>query len=108
MEDDLTSLESQLERAKLAHSARCSRLEASKASETETFPNSKRVLFPGKAAVVDRQTTLDPDLQGKMDQWTPQLDLCETKVSTAAGFLPIAEVAYPRGTWSHHAGVNFS
>lgn len=80
MEDDLTSLESQLERAKLAHAARCSRLQASKASETsESFPGGKRVLFPESG----RQTTLDPDLQGKMDQWTPQLDLShgEMKVS---------------------------
>ncbi len=77
MEDDLTSLESQLERAKLAHSARCSRLEASKASETgETFPGGKRVLFPESGRPEGAsQTTLDPDLLGKMDQWTPQLDL---------------------------------
>lgn len=80
MEAELTSLDSQLERAKLAHAARCSRLEAGKAS-----PLSKRVLFPDESDGGGSHPTLDPDLQGgPIDQWAPQLDLSqETKVNTS-------------------------
>lgn len=85
MEAELTSLDSQLERAKLAQAARCSRLEAAKTSETEASPLSKRVLFPDEIGVGGKfsHPTLDPDLQAdKTDQWTPQLDLShETKVN---------------------------
>eukprot|EP00752_Nemacystus_decipiens_P013486 g11945.t1 len=83
MEAELTSLGSQLERARMAHEARCSRLEAGKPSETEACPQSKRVLFPDEIGVGGNHPTLDPDLQaGKTDQWTPQLDLShETKAN---------------------------
>lgn len=85
MEAELTSLDSQLERAKLAHAARCSRLEAGRMSEIEASPLSKRVLFPDETGRGTSHPTFDPDLQaGKMDQWTPQLDLSqETKVSNS-------------------------
>eukprot|EP00903_Cladosiphon_okamuranus_P017449 g16073.t1 len=78
MEAELTSLDSQLERAKLAHAARCSRLAAGTTSETEASPPSKRVLFPGGTSLGDDHLTLDPDLQaGKTDCWTPQLDFSQ-------------------------------
>lgn len=83
MEAELTSLDSQLERAKLAHAARCNRLAAGKTSETEASPLSKRVLFPDESGLGSHHPTLDADLRaGKTDRWTPQLDLSqETEVN---------------------------
>lgn len=98
MEAELTSLDSQLERAKLAHAARCSRLEAGKMSETDASPLSKRVLFPDEIGSGGSHPTLDPDLQaGKTDQWTPQLDLShEAKVNNF-----IAIYVFPAGRYSY-------
>ena len=93
MEAELTSLDSQLERAKLAHAARCSRLEAGKTPETEASPLSKRVLFPDEIGLGGSHPTLDPDLQaGKTDEWTPQLDLSppETKVNNSIASVYLA------------------
>ncbi|CAM9442152.1 unnamed protein product, partial [Ectocarpus fasciculatus] len=87
MEAELTSLDSQLERAKLAHAARSSRLEASSARATEANPSSKtpevkRTLFRDESGMDGhRNPALDPDLDAtsasslKSGEWTPQLDL---------------------------------
>lgn len=92
MEAELTSLDSQLERAKLAHAARCSRLEACKKSETDASPLSKRVLFPNETGLGGSHPTLEPDPQGgRTDMWTPQLDLShETKVNTSIASLAVS------------------
>lgn len=110
MEAELTSLDSQLERAKLAHAARCSRLEAGKTPETEASPLNKRVLFPDESGMGGSHPTLDPDLRGsKMDDWTPQLDLShETKVTTAiASCLAVNVCIHLRGSRSCW-GLTFS
>ncbi|CAM9399175.1 unnamed protein product, partial [Hapterophycus canaliculatus] len=90
MEAELTSLDSQLERAKLAQAARSSRLEADNSLRSVPLGKSdasevKRTLFQGER---NRQS-LDPDLGAtsavapKGEEWTPQLDLShdETKVN---------------------------
>ncbi|CAM9456319.1 unnamed protein product [Ectocarpus sp. 6 AP-2014] len=87
MEAELTSLDSQLERAKLAQAARSSRLEAGSARATEASPSSKtpevkRTLFRNESGMDGRHIpALDPDLDAtsasslKTGEWTPQLDL---------------------------------
>lgn len=90
MEAELTSLDSQLERAKLAQAARSSRLEADDSLKGVPLgkscpPEVKRNLFQDEK----RNPNLDPDLRapstvtGKGEEWTPQLDLShdEAKVS---------------------------
>lgn len=106
MEAELTSLDSQLERAKMTHAARCSRLETGKPDKTETPPDKKtfevkRALFPHENDTDGRRhPTLDPDLHGnRMDHWTPQLDLShdEAKVNTGSSLLlPLLGVANSR------------
>lgn len=96
MEAELTSLDSQLERAKMTHAARCSRLEEGKTDKTETSPDNKtlevkRALFPHESDMDGRRhPTLDPDLHGnRMDHWTPQLDFSydKAKVNTGSSVL---------------------
>lgn len=96
MEAELTSLDSQLERAKLAQAARSSRLEAGSARATEASPSSKtpevkRNLFRDESGMDGRHNpALDPDLDAtsasslKTGEWTPQLDLShdDTKVNS--------------------------
>lgn len=96
MEAELTSLDSQLERAKLAHAARSSRLEAGSARAAEATPSSKtpevkRTLFRDESGMDGhRNPALDPDLDAtsasslKTGEWTPQLDLShdDTKVNS--------------------------
>ncbi|CAM9584671.1 unnamed protein product, partial [Scytosiphon promiscuus] len=89
MEAELTSLDSQLERAKLAQAARSSRLEADDSLRSVPLaksdaPEVERALFQDK----DLHPSLDPDLGAapagaKAEQWSPQLDLShdETKSS---------------------------
>lgn len=96
MEAELTSLDSQLERAKLAQAARSSRLEADESLKNVPLRKSEvrevnRALFPNE----NRYPSLEPDLDAisagvpKVEQWTPQLDLSheETKVSYTSGLI---------------------
>lgn len=91
MEAELTSLDSQLERAKMTHAARCSRLEVGKMEKAEIslggkISEVKRALFSDESDKDSRRhPSLDPNLRGdQMDNWTPQLDFSqdETKVNT--------------------------
>lgn len=106
MEAELTSLDSQLERAKMTHAVRCSRLEVGKMDKTETFhgsktPEVKRALFPDESDTDDRRhPALHPALHAnRMGHWTPQLDLShdETKVNTEIRhLLPLLGIATSR------------
>lgn len=87
MEAELSSLDSQLERAKLAEAVRDRRLQTEGkmspvASANSSTPDVKRSLFPDDGCVdAYARTTLaldsDDNSGKKGQQWTPQLDLTQ-------------------------------
>lgn len=93
MEAELSSLDSELERAKLAQAARARRHEVegikfeieekAEAHVDKESPSAKRALFPDeKTSRPDPQARPSEGTAKAKVQWTPQLDLgqCEEKV----------------------------
>lgn len=108
MEAELASLDSQLQRAKLAQAVRAQRIQSDlqptvadgTPEESKDSLSAKRILFPEETHATETSSRKSSDQDEVRPQWTPQLDLSTPQLDLLTGGHQVCVCIYPRSQYS--------